>query len=477
MEKIMKTSICALMVSASAGLAVAGNPIGPDVQVCRLYSVTQYERDGQLNGLSVGTTSYNAGDENLDWYASPNENHPFIAYNLFRMNTRRVEQVGVSWIKHGFFATNFPDCNSGSVFPHTGCAGGGGSELKPACGDTYGAGLNASLSYLGPRYEVNPWTGQWDYTGSLFDNGIGNGLDSPVDRLMMIHDDDLDPSMNPGMTYWAEGYYVAADDVNHMNSASYRPVGLPTWTGSSWAISSPSTVSPTIGFVFQEWGGNESLVTQDGNVPQEFVSGDGRCILSAKVFDNGDGTWDYEYALYNVDMDAQVKTFEVPIPAGVNIIWDEFHAPFHDEDMNATINDRGVPIDNTPWTSTLANGVLKWETDSNPIRWGMMFNFRFRADAPPTTGTIDIDPFRGTNAPGEYETQNFVPMPVMVSLCDGDFDGDGDVDLGDFGVFGSAFGSMTGDANYDPNADFDNDGDVDLGDFGIFGGEFGRTDC
>ncbi|GAB4544126.1 MAG: hypothetical protein Tsb0013_01000 [Phycisphaerales bacterium] len=66
---------------------------------------------------------------------------------------------------------------------------------------------------------------------------------------------------------------------------------------------------------------------------------------------------------------------------------------------------------------------------------------------------------------------------TSVNTCLGDFDNDGDVDLGDFGIFGSAFGSVTGDANYHATADFDNDGDVDLGDFGIFGGEFGRTDC
>ncbi|MEM1424268.1 MAG: hypothetical protein AAGH64_09715, partial [Planctomycetota bacterium] len=47
--------------------------------------------------------------------------------------------------------------------------------------------------------------------------------------------------------------------------------------------------------------------------------------------------------------------------------------------------------------------------------------------------------------------------PVPVTLCAGDFDGDLDVDLGDFGVFGAAFNSTTGDANYDPRADFDND--------------------
>ncbi len=61
--------------------------------------------------------------------------------------------------------------------------------------------------------------------------------------------------------------------------------------------------------------------------------------------------------------------------------------------------------------------------------------------------------------------------------CIADFDDDGDVDLGDFGVFGAAFNSGVGDPNFSPQADFDDDGDVDLGDFGVFGSEFGRSDC
>ena len=59
-------------------------------------------------------------------------------------------------------------------------------------------------------------------------------------------------------------------------------------------------------------------------------------------------------------------------------------------------------------------------------------------------------------------------------LCPADFDGDNDVDLGDFGVFGAAFGSMVGDMSFNPAADFDGDGDVALGDFGIFGSQFGN---
>lgn len=55
----------------------------------------------------------------------------------------------------------------------------------------------------------------------------------------------------------------------------------------------------------------------------------------------------------------------------------------------------------------------------------------------------------------------------------GDFEPDGDVDITDFGLFADAFGSMTGDPNYDVRADSEPDGDVDITDFGIFADYFG----
>lgn len=62
---------------------------------------------------------------------------------------------------------------------------------------------------------------------------------------------------------------------------------------------------------------------------------------------------------------------------------------------------------------------------------------------------------------------------VDVVGIEGDFDGDGDVDIVDFGNFATNFG-MTG-LPIDPPADgdFDLDGDVDIVDFGTFGQNFG----
>jgi len=57
----------------------------------------------------------------------------------------------------------------------------------------------------------------------------------------------------------------------------------------------------------------------------------------------------------------------------------------------------------------------------------------------------------------------------------GDFDGDGDVDRYDFGVFACAYGTVEGDSNYDVECDLDMDGDVDRYDFGVFAVNYGKT--
>ncbi|GAB4546863.1 MAG: hypothetical protein Tsb0013_06100 [Phycisphaerales bacterium] len=103
---------------------------------------------------------------------------------------------------------------------------------------------------------------------------------------------------------------------------------------------------------------------------------------------------------------------------------------------------------------------------------------RHLGDSPEGTWTVRFTDTQSGDVGTVTRTElRFWGYALPANACAGDFDNDGDVDLGDFGFFGAAFGSSVGDANYEPSADFDGDGDVDLGDFGALGMDFGRTDC
>ena len=71
--------------------------------------------------------------------------HPVIAQNLYRIMDGRIEQIGMSWLKHGFCALQQNACNT--------CTGNGnGSALGTGCSDPYGSSLNGSLA-------IDPGTG------------------------------------------------------------------------------------------------------------------------------------------------------------------------------------------------------------------------------------------------------------------------------------------------------------------------------
>ena len=61
--------------------------------------------------------------------------------------------------------------------------------------------------------------------------------------------------------------------------------------------------------------------------------------------------------------------------------------------------------------------------------------------------------------------------------CEGDFDGDKDVDGSDLAVFAADFGRTDCDTGYPCEGDFDHDRDVDGSDLAVFAADFGRTDC
>ncbi|HEY2920328.1 MAG TPA: hypothetical protein VGK77_15195, partial [Candidatus Binatia bacterium] len=90
---------------------------GPDVIVGELIGLVQSQSGsvGGRVGLALGTDACNKGTIDVNWFALPNSDHPFIPQNLYRMsgggdNTQQFEQIGQSWGKHAFTAASSNTC-------------------------------------------------------------------------------------------------------------------------------------------------------------------------------------------------------------------------------------------------------------------------------------------------------------------------------------------------------------------------------
>ncbi len=462
--------------------AGAASAVGPDIKLCRLYDLRQFGRE--LNGgvyqvgLAAATRSWNVGTANVNWWSSPDSRHPFIALNVYRLLNGRFEQIGLNFVKHGFYAESDISCGgTGS------CAGDStGRTLGVGCDDLYGASLNSFQNYLGPRFEINPWTGGWNYTTSIF-NG-SPPVTSTVERRLRIRESDLtvfSATSNPtGVMYFLEGYYIAADDVNIWNSGAWKPITGMAFnaTSSTWTFTvSNSTVLPNEGFAIDAWtaqqGARQTLVAQELPVvenvaqnPMEDWSPDGRAIVASRVTPNTNGTFHFEYAVFNIDMDRQIGSFSVPVPCGVCVSNIGFSAVPHFTEPTNSVG--GKAIDNTPWVGTRTYSAVEWRTPrieqpepSNPIRWGMLFNFRFDASTDKVDGLVELGLFKPPPAGGPTAILGLTDVPGSAPVCAGDANCNCLVNFGDIVEILAGFGSVYtlgtsgfGDSNGDGLVDF-----------------------
>ncbi len=377
------------------GSGPLGLASGPDVIVGDLHELARYGTSGGITAYAVGTVSCNVGDFWLNWFSNTNQ-HPVIAQNLYRLKGGRFEQIGQSWLKHGFFALSgslcFNDCESTD-----------GTHLGVHCSDPYSASLNGQQSNLGPRYQVNAATGVFTYPPA-------NPSTPPtIGRRLQVRNTDLDPAQNAGALYFVEGHYVTPDDAsagNKNNNASYRRVNV----GSSPFNLSFVGGNPTQRekAAIQAWKANDAAVTLAGID----VTGDGHMDLAYRVTDLGGGQFHYEYALYNMNSDRSGQAFEIPIPAAVTVS----NIGFHDVDYHS-----GEPFAGTDWPGTVGSGKISWATqtfaqnqNANALRWGTLYNFRFDADAPPqaVNGTVVL--FK----PGSPSSVNVVTLGPAAACLD-----------------------------------------------------------
>jgi hypothetical protein len=340
----------------------------------------------------------------LDWFALPNNDHPVIPQNLYRMsgggsNNERFEQIGQSSVKHAFTALTQNICGYG-------CNGVGGSHLGSGCSDPYVASLNSGGSghSLGSRAWINPFTGFFPGSNPNPNDHTGH-VHNDVSHRVIVEISDLSTAQNPGATYYAEAQYITPHEYtwcqlhpgecNMYNNASYRQYNVsgisPPFSFS--AAASTVRMQPAI----MAWAGTGATVNQIEPAP----ANDGIWFMGYKVTNPTQGVWHYEYALYNQNLDRAIRSFSVPLGLGANVTNIAFHAPPQHPGWanDGTFMNQGYS--STPWNDTQTGNAITWFTETfaqnqnaNAIRWGTLYNFRFDADQPPQAADATVAFFK-----------------------------------------------------------------------------------
>ena len=270
---------------------------------------------------------------------------------------------------------------------------------------------------LGSRAWINPFTGVFsstarDHTGHVH---------TATSHMLLVESNDLNTTMNPGATYYAELLYITPDEYawcqthpgecNMYNNASYLRYNVFGTTSFSFsAVGSPVRMTPAI----NAWTG----ATINPIEPEPGI--DGRAFIAYKVTGPVAGVWHYEYALYNQNLDRGIQSFSVPLGCAITLSNLGFHAPLNHPGFpnDGTQGDAG--FSNAAWTSNQTTDAVSWSSETfaqnqnaNAIRWGTLYNFRFDSDKPPlaTNATIGF-----SRRERQSPLRSWVRMPAMWHL-------------------------------------------------------------
>ena len=420
----------------------AGGEIGADVAVCNMPAISRWGTVGGVSAYSVGTTSVNLGDVNLEWYAN-NNRHPRMPMNMFRWADCRLEQIGYSWCKDGFCALQLNEC--GACQP----AGGGCPQLLgPGCSDPYSSSLNGSQGGLAPRWQCDPSTGEFQYPPT----GLPSAAPT-VGRRIQVLQADLSPQQNPGAKYYVDSMYLHPQDYesnNQLNNSSYKRMVVGSLSGSGYSLTPTGSTFLGKPAIFAWEDNSDTVAIKAVDIPN-----DGRVFVASDVCDNGDGTYRYNYAVYNLTSKDAINGISIPLPAGVEITDAEFKFPAHHS---------GDPYSNDAWvisedggSLTFAGAEFSQNPDANAVRWAMMYNFSFTADAEPADGAVVLDRFESNSTIGA----SGLAVPGGPSNPY-DLNGDGIVNGSDVGIFFTQWGAGCGSF-----ADFNGDCIVNSADAGM----------
>jgi len=336
-------------------------------------------------------------------------------------------------MKHAFTALSQNLCCS--------CGAGGGSTLGIGCSDPYTSGRNGSqvttVGGCGPKFEVNAHSGAITFPYTFRNQSLP---ETSITRRCQILETDLDPAQNTGALYFAEAQYVTPDDAaarNQNNNCSYRRMTVSGTLASHNLACALVAATVRQKAAIQAWKDTDASVTEtiittaEETPPSQPLNTTGRMILSAKATDLGGGQWHYEYALFNMNSDRGASAFSVPISPGITVSNTGFHdVPYHSGDGFGSVIGNLKNIDGTDWPVTTDSCSVHWNVvplvapndprNTNYLRWGTMYNYRFDSNVPPTTGNVTLTYWKtAAGLPATIDVSTVIPCspPAINSIA------------------------------------------------------------
>lgn len=321
-------------------------------------------------------------EENTVYPYAPNDQHPYLVWSLYRLHQGRVEQLGVSGVKHAFNTVNLHcdlDCEYIKVNTNS------GDVLGPGCEDVYGASTNDMNSAMGPRGEIVASQGAFTSTDSFFDSNDDGAQDHESEEFenrLLVEEAAL---LAPNARYFVDAWYLVQCDADIWNSMGFREVA-PVADGDGWLF--PFVGSFEQGPAIDRWvaegsGGNlvsdHAVVTvasesPEAACPEGMPQGHARLLVRVERLAGG---YHFIYALQNYDIDRGIDGIEIPLADGASAGGMSFGGPGA-ENWSGSLDESNDRIEFAP------------QAGGEPLGWATLHRFEFITSASPAHGTISL---------------------------------------------------------------------------------------
>ena len=223
-------------------------------------------------------------------------------------------------------------------------------------------------------------------------------------------------------------------------------------------------------------GGNRNLVSRYRNAPHEYS------VTGPALFSTGVRGAAYLFARSLMEdfgddvLSRLVQTANVGIANVEHATGESFHPIFDrhlsrlflsGKGLNNTLNFTAPFLQNatSPKEFSVSPETPSVRLDIKPLSVAYL---RLTSNQQQTTFNIFTD------AEGDFRAQ-LIPIPRSGSIAPSpDFDGNGRVGFSDFVMFASAYGTRSGQTNFDSKFDLDGDGRIGFSDFVLFAGAYGK---